>query len=982
MTWQMTHFPHDLQCPGFTRPVLRLAALPVLPALMLLTAFAGTESYDYDAADRLQRVIDEQQRSTTYHMDAADNLLSVDGGDRAAAPVITSVAPAGLRRGQARSFTITGRNLGFVSVAAAVAGLSVSNLKRSATHISFSLHAGADTPLGPQSLVLKDAAGSLSAAVMVSPALPLLTAEPAPLALPPDGSARQLTLRLSAPDNLDHLVSLRSLEPAIASVGVSTATIPAGQTQVRVPVTGKSAGTTILLLSSAELTGISLPVFLTGEFRGLSTSHAAPVGVVRPQAPSVVHRPAGANSGALGIVRGTALTGLRPAALMRGTEGVLTIDGMALQRELSLSVLPAAGLSFGTPVVADDGRSLSVPFVVAVDASLAERELRVQSGSTLLPWTDTRRARLNISMGVPEVESVRPYYAMPGQTLSLVVGGRRFDDASSVRFTPPDGLTVEAPSVNSAGTELSLRVQVAPEARAGTRVVTVTTRGGTSSAEPVPANSFQLLGTGPEVFAPIAAPLVGVKRETVGTGQPVPQQAASSPLGVAIGSVATRLLPRAAIVGQVTRIRIEGHGLQAVDSVRLLPDTGLAVSAPQPAADGKSVTIDVTTAIDAPRLPRRVLLQSGTTRLSFMPADADQLVVSEPLPLLYSVSPNVAAPGVTLLTLRGMNLQNAQQLRLLPPDGVAIDSLSWSTDGTTATARLQIAPDAAPGPRTVVLSTLAGDTDSTPSMANTITLGARVIDGPGPLLSPALRVQRDIAVVPQSVPTDVRSAALGLVRQGQVQPATRNQSAASPALQVVRGAGLRTLGPREFSVGSTGLLTLQGQGLDANTQVSVLPDTGIRLGSPQVSLDGSVLEMPISIDANAPAVPRRVRVSNAQDELLFVDPNAGLLAIGPGAVELLSIDPIIVKQGATVTLTLRGSRLQPATAVRIEPPEGITIEADPPGWSSDALGQKLSMRIRVDAGASLGSRVVRVLSPGSISTGTPLPANTLTVIAP
>lgn len=979
----MTLFDHGLKSPGTRCHVLRIAKWAILLIPVLISAFAGTEYYDYDAAGRLQRVTDEQRVATRYQMDAADNLLSVGAGDRNAAPVIESVTPAGLRRGQTRTFTITGQHLDFVSLSTGIASLSIAGLVRSPTRISFSLTAASDAPVGPQTLTFRDAVGSAGARIIVSPALPLLSAEPAPLALPPDGSPRQLTLRLSGADNVDHLISLRSLEPTIAALGTNTVTIPAGQMLVRVPVTGKSAGTTSLVLTADELAGISLPVFVTGEFRGLSTSHAAPVGVVRPQGPPApVSVPRSANSPAVGILRGTVLLEAQPSVVNRGSQGLLVIKGAAIPRNASLSALPAQGLSFGTPVVADDGTSLSVPYSVAADASLIDRELRVQGGGGLLTWVDARRARLGISLGAPQVDSVRPYYAVPGRTVALVVGGRHFDQSSMISITPSSGLTVEAPSVNADGTELSLRVQIASEATPGTRLLTVTTRAGTSSSEPGPANSFQLLENDPQAFAPVGTPLLGVVREIPPVVQRTSQQAVSSPIGIAIGGVANRLLPRAAIVGQVTRIRIEGYGLQAVDNVQLLPATGLSVGRPQPADDGNSLTIDVTAAADAPRVPRQVLLRAGTTRLSFAPTSADQLVVSEPLPELYSVSPNVAAPGITMLTLRGINLQNAQQLSLLPSAGISVDSLSSSSDGRTVTARLQVAPAAAPGPRTVVLSTLAGTSDSTPSLANTITLGARAVDGPGPLLSSALRVQRDIAVVPQPMPTDVRSAALGLVRQSQSQPVTSNQSTASPALQVVRGAVLNTLAPREFSAGSSGLLTLRGQGLGANTRVSVLPDTGIRLGSAQVSLDGSVLELPISIDANAPAVPRQVRVNDAQGELLFVDPQAGQIAIGAGAIELLSIDPIIVRQGDTVTLTLRGSRLQSATAVRIEPPEGIEIEAGPPVWSSDALGPKLSPRIRVDAGARLGSRVVRVLSPGSISTAMPLPANTLTVIAP
>ena len=44
-------------------------------------------------------------------------------------------------------------------------------------------------------------------------------------------------------------------------------------------------------------------------------------------------------------------------------------------------------------VVADDGTSLSVPYSVAADVSLIDRELRVQGGGGLLTWADARIRR-------------------------------------------------------------------------------------------------------------------------------------------------------------------------------------------------------------------------------------------------------------------------------------------------------------------------------------------------------------------------------------------------------------------------------------------------------------------------------------------------------------------------------------------------------------------------------------------------------------
>src|SRR4029077_16597573 len=96
--------------------------------------------------------------------------------------------------------------------------------------------------LGSQQITLRNAAGSASASILVNPVVPLLSMAPQPIALLPSTSHNFL-VTLSSADTVDHIVSLASANATVATVPPSV-TVPAGQTQAIIGVTGVAAGTT------------------------------------------------------------------------------------------------------------------------------------------------------------------------------------------------------------------------------------------------------------------------------------------------------------------------------------------------------------------------------------------------------------------------------------------------------------------------------------------------------------------------------------------------------------------------------------------------------------------------------------------------------------------------------------------------------------------------------------------------------------------
>src|SRR5262245_4647819 len=284
-------------------------------------AHAGQERYDYDALGRLVRVIDEQGRVTEYVYDAAGNLLQVIRGaaGSAAPPVIAAFSPASIRRGESKTFQVTGTGLNSAQVATSDPGLDISGLQISATQISFTLTAAATAVLGTRQLSISSAAGSASIQVVVNPVLPRVTMSPQPIAVPPTSVARSFFVSLSSADNIEHTVSLTSSNPAVVTVSPASVVFAPGETDKLVSVTGKSVGNAAINLSSALLAPNSVPVFVTAEFSGITTSFALPLGVTKGEAAGAATPFGPFTAPLVGIAKGAYIEGVSPDRVAIGS---------------------------------------------------------------------------------------------------------------------------------------------------------------------------------------------------------------------------------------------------------------------------------------------------------------------------------------------------------------------------------------------------------------------------------------------------------------------------------------------------------------------------------------------------------------------------------------------------------------------------------------------------------------------------------------
>jgi YD repeat-containing protein len=244
--------------------------------------YAAQERYDYDGLGRLIRVIDEQGRVTEYVYDAAGNLLQVITGGTAQAPTVTAISPNSIRRAETRTIQITGTGLTGAHVSAGDPGLDITGLQAAATQITFSLTATLSAALGTHVFSISNAAGTSSASITVNPALPKLAISPLPIVVAVEGPARNFSVTISSTDNIDHVVSLATANPAIATVTPSSLTFIAGETEKTVTITGLSPGTTTIDLTSTTLAAISVPVGVGRTLLGDAVSVTRPVSVHLP----------------------------------------------------------------------------------------------------------------------------------------------------------------------------------------------------------------------------------------------------------------------------------------------------------------------------------------------------------------------------------------------------------------------------------------------------------------------------------------------------------------------------------------------------------------------------------------------------------------------------------------------------------------------------------------------------------------------------
>lgn len=902
---------------------------------------------------------------------------------------LTGVVPTSIRAGETRAFAVSGAQLLGATLTMSNSALTASSYATTDNQATFSLTAAAGAATGTAVLTFANpgaAKGTASVNVTVRPPLPRIVVTPSVLALPASPGARSFHIALSNADDEDHVLNLTVGNSALVSVAPLSFVMRAGETQAVVSITGLANGQTSLSAASTGLASVDVPVLVTPEFDSINSTNASVVGVNRTATTAAQTRQAGPLAAALvGVAAGRFISDVAPRSLAVGSgPTTLTITGSGLDGVTGVSILPATGLTLGVYSVSADGRTVTLPVTVAPDAPATVRQVVLTGAQQPYAAARPDADRLLITLAPPTIESVEPVLVSQGATaVALTIRGRNLQGVQSILALPGEGLFIgTSPGVSADGTTLTTLISVAADATPGNRIIQVATAGGASSGLSSPANSLRVLAQGvPVTPVPSLTGLnVGVARDAAVAAQTRPAQVVAPAVSVTVGPAVTARTPASGVIGETVTLALAGVELQGVTQVEFSPPDGVAVGAPSVAADGRSATVSVQIASNAPQTLRGLAVRAGAVLLPFTDPSQANFRVTPPVPRVDSVTPNTLqiGAGTAPLVVRGVNFQNATEVRFVPANGVTVSvPPAVGAGGTEATVNVTVAAGAAAGPRAVVLVTPAGQTDSIPTPANTVVLANTLSDPVTPVTAPSVGVARDAPggaapLTIDRVPSAPVGVAVGTVAFGIQAP---------------------TLNPL-----TSGVLRIAGVGLGEVTEVRLVGADGVSIGPGfQVSPDGHELTVTINVDGNPVGGPRQLELLGANGRrIFFADASTGFVTILTGTQYFLpgatvgvtrdapastatrpaslasaqvgvvvgslavTLDAPPLYPGAAGVLTIGGRGLDGVTGVSFTGAAGLS--AGPPQVNAD--GTLLTVSVSVAAGSAAGVRGV-VLNSGS-----------------
>ena len=961
---------------------------------LTLTPFTGGSSSQAFLQLRVDAGAALGPANLRLQLDAGQALLNGAVTVTAPLPAITALDPMVVLAGLgATDITVTGRNFTNVSQvlfnSATVPTVFLSTTQLRATLPNQSTPATLQTQVqtpdsGRPGQYLTSNAVALT---VQAPVPPTVAVEPTPVALPPDGKPHAITVRLSKADYRDNTLTFASSDSNKLSVSPASATIAAGQTTTTITLVPKLTGTATLTVDSTTLQRVSVPVFITADFRGANTAYAAPVGIVVQTNSVPDTTPVTVGGSAVGVSVGAVLTRVSPAAWAVGGTPTLVVQGSGIPAGAQVSLLPATGVGVGPVSVSADGAQLSTTLTTASDAPTGPRRLYVRDAAGKeIVFANPASSMLQIMAGLPAIDSIDPIFGTRGTTMKVLVRGRNLQQAQ-LALLPPTGLRVDsAPVVGSDGSSLTFYVEIATDAPLGAKVVQVTTPAGSTESSLLAQNAFSVVSAAKQPVTPVTSSLVGV---LVGSSTPPSQSfantAASGLVGVVIGASISDVTPNVGVTGSQSLVTARGVGLQAVNAVTIVPSTGITVTAPVVNGAGTELTFTVSVDAAAATGPRRLTISTPSGPLTLARPSDGSFLVSAPVPELTAVTPQVVLAGQNNVAMfvRGRNFTNVSAVRLEPPQSSSVTGqITASSDGTTLAFDLNVAGGAVSGPRAIVVTTAAGDSTSTVLAGNMVRIASQV----GPTYNSLVSAQVGVLVgsagtTPDPLSLTAASPAVGIMVGSLPGPDTVSTTAASATVGVVVGPVAQTVTPSGWLQGAAGSIVVTGNNLDAVTAVAVVPSTGLIVGAPVASGGGEQLSVTLSVAPDAPLVTRFIRLRTATGATIsFLDPSAGSFGIGK-VPSMTSIAPIVFERGKVVSLIVRGTDLRGVTRILFEAAAGLTI-ASAPVWSQDSFGELLTVSVLVDSAAALGSRVVRLEVPGGATSSSSIPANTFTVVVP
>jgi len=646
------------------------------------------------------------------------------------------------------------------------------------------------------------------------------------------------------------------------------------------------------------------------------------------------------------------ISAIAPTTILAGTGPTeLVVSGSNFTSGAEVLVNSAA-----LPTQLINSGELRSQLPVQTSAASLPVQVRIPEPDSTGQYLLSNSSTLSIEMPVPPKLSFEPTpIAMPPDqkphdiTLRLSKADFR-DHLLELSVSDATKATVKPGSLVIAAGQTSATVSIVPLAQGSATLLAQSATLGNNSVPMFITPDFRGLNT--SYALPVGVIVQGAAPATPAT------MFVQRDVKVGVGGVLNSLVPGAWTVGATQVFEVRGSGIPKGSRLSIVPADGLSFGAQDVSDDGSTLSATITAASDAVTGVRRVVVRDDKDALlTFADASRATVLLAAGLPRVDSVSPIQVTRGTSVsLIVRGRNLQ-AGKVTLEPGDGIEVDSQPViNADGTELLASLRVNTNATLGTKVVRVSTSAGASAEVAVAGNSVS----VVDAVPTAYSTTARIVG--VVVGRSTPVpDPRPVAPVLTSQ----------------LGVVVGASATNVAPRRGIIGETTSVTVRGQGLESVTSVTMVPSTGLSIGSPTINADGTELRFDLATDTAAALGMRRLVLNTSNGPLAFADVKDGVFLISAPLPEVQSATPsVLTLGGATQNLVLRGRNLGNVTDVRFEPAQGITVMR--PFTSSDD-SSSLAFAVAVDAAAAIGPRMVVVTTAAGQSSTTIAPANTVTL---
>ena len=662
-----------------------------------------------------------------------------------------------------------------------------------------------------------------------------------------------------------------------------------------------------------------------------------------------------------------------------GSTLVINPEGTVLQ--VGLQVSPVAAPGPRTVVVfAPSGNS-------GITATPANTVSVIPEGAGFQPYPDITAPVVGVvkatavpppleapySVGAPAVGmAVGPLVvtALPAsisrtETVTLRIQGQFLGSATSVAITPNSGLTSGVPVVRGDGREVSVQLTAAVDAPLGGRRIDLL------------AGAVPLRVAGSGVLSLVVTPLTPVV-DSIEPNSTIPS-------------------------GIPFELIVRGRNFQGATAVRITPSAGISIGTLAVNPGGTEVKVQVTVAAGAARGARTVTVVAPAGESSSTAGPNNQFTLSDGLAVFDF-------PSVLVGVQLGSPTPTPPSLDALvsaPAVGVARGSLPPTEQVSTVLAQLiGVTLAGAPGPASQTLlasSSVVGATRGpvtlrvepaawVPGQTGVLVVrGSAIPAGSTVQLLPSSAVtlnglptvDADGAAIRQSITvgaaTTLKTLSVNVLKPDGAAVPFAGPASEPLSLWLTPGlpdvASLETIVARQ---GDTVSLLIRGTNLGDAIRVTSEPNGGLDFAPDfTVNAAGTELRIQLSVRDDAPLGARVIRVVSRLGGSSSTASPANTFTVFPALLpDVVSLEPILARQGDTVDLVIRGTNLNGALQVTAEPASGIELA---PNLTVNAAGTEVRIQLLVRTDAPLGARVFRVFTRFGGSSSSAAPANTFTV---